>query len=161
MLDFTSTQAQAKGANPTTSHKEGHTMAIAARPLKASPPPTTDRLDKMYHQLVEIHTITVVYLVECARWRHSNPTFDAAHAGGGWRGPHLRLTDFSPQASLWQRGPRIKPQAHWWARQVGAQSKYCTRNPHHSEPSGWRRHGRDPKGLGAEAPRSSVCMMCR
>jgi hypothetical protein len=29
-------------------------------------------------------------------------------------------------------------------------------NPHHSEPSAQRRHGRDPKGLGAEALRSGM-----
>jgi hypothetical protein len=29
--------------------------AIAAKPLSASPPLTTDRVDEMYHQLVEIH----------------------------------------------------------------------------------------------------------
>jgi hypothetical protein len=30
------------------------------------------------------------------------------------------------------------------------------RNPHHSESSSRRRHGRDPKGLGAKAPRSGA-----
>jgi hypothetical protein len=29
--------------------------AIAAKPLSASPRLTTDRVDEMYHQLVEIH----------------------------------------------------------------------------------------------------------
>jgi hypothetical protein len=62
-------------------------------------------------------------------------------------------TDFSPQASLWQRGPRVKPQAHRRAHQVGAQPECHTQNMHHGEPSEWRRHIHDPKG-----PRSSVWM---
>jgi hypothetical protein len=37
---------------------------------------------------------------------------------------------------------------------VGTQPKQRARNPHHGEPSGRRRHGRDPKGTRAEAPRS-------
>jgi hypothetical protein len=31
------------------------------------------------------------------------------------------------------------------------------RNPHHGEPRVWRRHGHDPKELGAEVPRSGTC----
>jgi hypothetical protein len=65
-MDFTSTLPHAKGVAPTTSHEEGHP---ATRPPKASPPPTTDRVDKMYCQLAEIHTITVAQLAECACWR--------------------------------------------------------------------------------------------
>jgi hypothetical protein len=42
---------------------------------------------------------------------------------------------------------------------VGAQPERHTQNLHHSEPSNRRRHDRDPKGLGAEAPRSSTCDM--
>jgi hypothetical protein len=34
-------------------------------PLSASPPLTVGRVDKMYHQLVEIHAIAVMQLVEC------------------------------------------------------------------------------------------------
>jgi hypothetical protein len=45
-----------------------------------------------------------------------------AHAGAGWRGPAMESpatkmdppspTDFSPQALLWQQGPRAEPQVH-------------------------------------------------
>jgi hypothetical protein len=37
-----------------------------ARALNASPPPTADRVDKLYRQLVEIHTIADAQLVEFA-----------------------------------------------------------------------------------------------
>jgi hypothetical protein len=36
-----------------------------AKSLRASPPLTTDGVDKMYHQLAEIHAIVTVQLVEC------------------------------------------------------------------------------------------------
>jgi hypothetical protein len=36
-----------------------------AKPLSASPPLTTDRVEKMYHQLAEIHAIATTQLVEC------------------------------------------------------------------------------------------------
>jgi hypothetical protein len=58
MVDFTSTQAQAKGVAPNTSHVGGKTEATLAKPLNTSPPPTDDGEDRLYHQLVEIHTIT-------------------------------------------------------------------------------------------------------
>jgi hypothetical protein len=37
-----------------------------ARSQKALPLPTVDEVDKMYHQLEEIHTIAVAPLEECA-----------------------------------------------------------------------------------------------
>jgi hypothetical protein len=83
-----------------------------AEPPKTSPPPTVDGMDGLYCQLVEIHAITAIQLAECARWRRSNRTSNAAYAGAGWQGPAMvpsmtrmvppLLTDFSPQASLWQ-----------------------------------------------------------
>jgi hypothetical protein len=57
MMDFASAPAHAKGVAPTAGCEEGHAEAAVTRPLKASPPPTIDRVDKMYHQLAEIHTI--------------------------------------------------------------------------------------------------------
>jgi hypothetical protein len=39
---------------------------------------------------------------------------------------------------------------------VGAQPEWCTQNPHHGEHNGRRRHGRESKGPGAEAPRSGA-----
>jgi hypothetical protein len=84
MMDFASTPAHAKGVAPTISHEEGRVESVVARPLKASPPPTTNGVDKMYRQLVEIHTITTAQLAECAWWHRSNPTPDMAHTGAGW-----------------------------------------------------------------------------
>jgi hypothetical protein len=49
MVDFTSTQAQAKKVAPPVSRKGGQAEATAAKPLSASPPLTTDGVDKMYH----------------------------------------------------------------------------------------------------------------
>jgi gamma-glutamylcysteine synthetase len=42
--------------------------------LNASPSPTADGVDKLYHQLAEIHTIAARQLAECARWCHSDST---------------------------------------------------------------------------------------
>jgi hypothetical protein len=84
MMDFTSTQARAKGVAPTTSCEESHTEAVAARPLKASPPPTVDGVDKMYCQLGEIHALAATQLVECIHWHRSNSTSNVAHTGVDW-----------------------------------------------------------------------------
>jgi hypothetical protein len=156
MMDYASTQARTKGVARTASREEGHTKAAMTRPLKASPPPAINGVDKMYCQLEEIHAISTVQRAECVRYHRSNPTPSVAHTGTGWRGPAMessttrmappRQTNFSPQASLQQRGPRVEPQACRWAHQVGAQLERCTRNPHHDKPRGQRRHGRDPRG---------------
>jgi hypothetical protein len=37
-----------------------------AKPLSASPPLTVHGVDKMYHELEEIHMITAAQLEECA-----------------------------------------------------------------------------------------------
>jgi hypothetical protein len=58
MMDFTSTQAQAKEVSPPASREGGKEEAAAATPVITSLPLTTDGVDKMYHQLVEIHAIT-------------------------------------------------------------------------------------------------------
>jgi hypothetical protein len=56
MLDFTSTQAQAKElAHPAS---RGEAEATAAKTPSASTQLTADGLDMMYRQLAEIHTIT-------------------------------------------------------------------------------------------------------
>jgi hypothetical protein len=65
MMDFTSTPARTKGVAPTVSLEEGHTESAAARSPKASPLPTTDGVEKMYHQLAENHAITAAQLAEC------------------------------------------------------------------------------------------------
>jgi hypothetical protein len=84
MMDFASTLAHAKGVAPAASHGEGCAEAAAARPLKASPLCTVDEVDKMYHQLVEIHATAAVQLAECAYWCQSNLTPDTAQADAGW-----------------------------------------------------------------------------
>jgi hypothetical protein len=66
MVDFVATQAQAKGAAPSANDEGGQTEAAADRPPIDLPPPATDGVDRMYHQLAEIHTITAMQLVECA-----------------------------------------------------------------------------------------------
>jgi hypothetical protein len=67
MVEFTSTQAQAKEVAPPASREGGGDEATAAKPLSVSPPLTADRVDKMYHQLAEIDTIFTVQLAECTR----------------------------------------------------------------------------------------------
>jgi hypothetical protein len=47
--------------------------ADVAKPLSASPPLTTDRVEKMYHQLAEIHAIATTQLVECTHWHWFDP----------------------------------------------------------------------------------------
>jgi hypothetical protein len=71
MVDFTSTQAQAKEVAPP------------AKPLSASPLLTTSGVDKMYHQMAEIHAITTIQLVECAHWRRSDSTPSLVWVGIG------------------------------------------------------------------------------
>jgi hypothetical protein len=76
----------------------------------------------LYRQLVEIHIIATTQLAECARWCWSNPTPNMAYVGASLRGPAAvpfatkmvppPSIDFSPEASLWQQGQCIKPQAH-------------------------------------------------
>jgi hypothetical protein len=69
MMDYVSTPSRAKGVDPPPpllmSCEEGHTEATAARPPKASSPPTIDGVDKMYRQLVKIHAIVAMQLAEC------------------------------------------------------------------------------------------------
>jgi hypothetical protein len=68
MVNFASTQAQDKEVAPPTSHEGGQAEATAIKPPSASPPLTTNGVDKMYHQLAEIHAISAMQLAECARW---------------------------------------------------------------------------------------------
>jgi hypothetical protein len=55
MVDFASNQARAKKVAPSASREGDQIVA--------------DGVDKMYHQLAEIHIITTMQLAECARWR--------------------------------------------------------------------------------------------
>jgi hypothetical protein len=144
MMDFTSTHAQAKGVTSTASREEGHTVVIAARFPKASPPSTAEGVDKMYHKLAEICALATAQLAECAHWHRSNPTSNSAHAGSDWRVPTI-------ESSMMRTAP-LPPQARWQARQAGAPQEHCTWNLNHGEPSSWRRHIGDPKGSWADSP---------
>jgi hypothetical protein len=82
-MDFTSTQARDKEVAPPASHEGDQMEAVEAKPLSASPPLTTNRVDKMYHQLVEIHTIVTSQLVECTHWHRSNTASSPVRARAG------------------------------------------------------------------------------
>jgi hypothetical protein len=45
------------GAAPSANCEGGQTEAVVAKPLNAAPPPSVDEVDRLYHQLVEIHAI--------------------------------------------------------------------------------------------------------
>jgi hypothetical protein len=83
MGDFTATKAQAKGAAPCASRVVGQTEAVVAKTPRASPPPTANRVDRMYRQLAVINTIAVVQLAKCAYWRRSSPTSSPVWVGTG------------------------------------------------------------------------------
>jgi hypothetical protein len=49
MVDYTSTQARAKGVAPSSSREGSQDRTAAAEPLNASSPPTVDGVDMLYH----------------------------------------------------------------------------------------------------------------
>jgi hypothetical protein len=89
----------------------GLAEAVMTKALSVSPPPTADGLDKMYHQLAEIHAITITQLTKGARWHCSDSTPSLVWTRTDWRRPDempsmTRMapppsTNFFPQASLW------------------------------------------------------------
>jgi hypothetical protein len=107
MIDYALVQGWGKGEAPTASSEGGW---AAANALNASPPHTTDGMDKLYCQLAEIHTIATAQLAESARWRRSDSTPSLVQARTSQQRPDeipstTRMappppTDFSPQASL-------------------------------------------------------------
>jgi hypothetical protein len=58
MMDYVPSRARSKGVVSTPSHGWGQAEAAAAKALSVSPP-TIDGVDKMYHQLAEIHAIVI------------------------------------------------------------------------------------------------------
>jgi hypothetical protein len=54
-----------------------------AKPPSTSPPLTTDGVDKMYHQLAEIHAIAAAQLATCAHWCRSDSSPSQVRAGTG------------------------------------------------------------------------------
>jgi hypothetical protein len=83
MVGFASTQAQAEEVAPPANHERGQAEATAAKLLSASPPLTTDGVDKMYRQLAEIHAITATQLAECAHLHLSDSTPRSVQVGTG------------------------------------------------------------------------------
>jgi hypothetical protein len=69
MVDFTRIQAQVKKVAPLpAAGGGGQGQAATDYPLGASPPLTTDRVDKLCHQLEGINAIAVAPLTECAHF---------------------------------------------------------------------------------------------
>jgi hypothetical protein len=87
MMDFAFTQARAKEVASPASCEGGQVEAATAKPLNASLPLTADGMDKMYHQLAEIHAIAAAQLAECACWCRSNRTSSLVWVGPADRGP--------------------------------------------------------------------------
>jgi hypothetical protein len=81
MVDFTSTQAQAKELAPLVRQGEAQAEATVAKTLATSPPLTADGVDRMFRQLAKFHAITTAQLVECARWHRTDSTPHSAQAG--------------------------------------------------------------------------------
>jgi hypothetical protein len=81
VVDFTATQAQAKEVAPSANREGGQTGAAVTKTSSALPSPTVDGVDRMYHQLAQIHTITVMQLAKCAHWHRSDPTSSSVRAG--------------------------------------------------------------------------------
>jgi hypothetical protein len=74
MVDLVTTRAQAKGVTPAISHDGGQhltfarasqNVVMAATLLDTLPPPSTDGMDRLYHQLGEILAIIMALQAEC------------------------------------------------------------------------------------------------
>jgi hypothetical protein len=81
MVDYASTQAQDKELAHPANRAEVQADAFAIKSPSASPSLTTDELDRMYHQLAEIHTITTTQPGKCTRWRRVDSTPLSARVG--------------------------------------------------------------------------------
>jgi hypothetical protein len=85
--DFATTTTRAKGVAPSANLEETQAKAIVAKTLSTLPPPSTDRVNRMYRQLSEIHAIVAMPLAECTHWWRSNQTSSPVWAGTSPRGP--------------------------------------------------------------------------
>jgi hypothetical protein len=63
-----------QGAGPSSSVRRGPAGAVGAKSPSTPSPLTADRVERMYHQLAEIHAIAAMQLVECAHWRWTDST---------------------------------------------------------------------------------------
>jgi hypothetical protein len=57
MMDYALARAQSKGAISSPSCVWGQAKVPATKASSGSPPPIIDGVDKLYHQLAEIHFI--------------------------------------------------------------------------------------------------------
>jgi hypothetical protein len=99
------------------------------KPLGASPSLTADRVDKMYHQLLEIHAIATTQQVECSRSLRSDSTSSPFQAGTGRPKPIAMPSTirsalspsivFSSQAPPWWQDHCGEPQARCQACRGG------------------------------------------
>jgi hypothetical protein len=74
MMDYAATQARPEGMISTHRCRWGLAEATMAKATSFSPLPTIDEVDRLYHQLAEIHAIGAAQPAECAHWRCSNST---------------------------------------------------------------------------------------
>jgi hypothetical protein len=119
MIDYALDQARSEGKVNAPHHQGGLTKATKAKAVSISPPPTADEVDRLYRQLAEIHAISAAQLAECTHWCRFASTSSPVWARTGRQGSDEMLsttrmalppsTEFSPQASLQQQGPRDKP----------------------------------------------------
>jgi hypothetical protein len=124
MVDFTTTQARAKVVAPYSERSRPGPLQPRLRVSYLHQPPMG--VDRMYHQLVEIHTITTMQLAKCAHWRRSDPTSSPVWAKTRQQRPAVEpsvatmappsLTHFLLQALLWRWGWHTEPQTR---RQAG------------------------------------------
>jgi hypothetical protein len=94
MMDYAPARAQYKGAISTPNCGWGQAEATVATIPSTSPPPTTDRVNKLYHPLAEIQAIATAQLAECTRWHRSDPTPSPVRAGTRWQG-HDKMPSMS------------------------------------------------------------------
>jgi hypothetical protein len=77
MADLAATRVQAKEADPSANYKGVANKGCSSHAPKCATPPPTDGLDRLYHQLAEIHTISTVQMgwIGCTtNWQKSTPS---------------------------------------------------------------------------------------
>jgi hypothetical protein len=63
-----------QGVDPSSQSGEALAETTKAKSLGISPLLTTDGVDRMYHQLAEIHAIAAAQLAECGGWCQTDST---------------------------------------------------------------------------------------
>jgi hypothetical protein len=69
MMDYAPDRVRSKGvvSTPSCGWGQAEAEAVVAKAPSTSPLPTADEVDKLYHQLAEIHAIAIAQLAECTR----------------------------------------------------------------------------------------------